>query len=191
MASTYTLAEMAEIIGKLDKLAPDSPEQATLHRQVRNLKSKGLIVPTQTLDARGTGGFDTLALYRARLFTVLYSVGFDAQRFDRLDRELEIAANSLSLDAFVAPSQRIEGGAIFHGGLLDAIRGIELGEAWDLTIRKQAPRVPGLKSEIVMIHHRDNTGAITPLPAEFAQELYRFTVSLNEVFEGLPALGDA
>lgn len=187
MAKTYTLAEMARLLADADRLPDDSEERGLLLRQVQNLNSKGMITPSGVKDDRGTTIFETIEVYKARIFTLLYRAGHDVKLFREVSRAM---TDHDSFDP--APSQSISGGYRSEGGLRDSIRGIAAGERWFLTLRLQAPIRDTFKPEVAIFHHEGDESASNAVLVEMglATLLYQGSIPLNAAFDRLPPLSE-
>ncbi|WP_374471048.1 hypothetical protein [Phenylobacterium sp.] len=76
---TYTLRQMAELIGAAD--GRNAEGVAYLHQQLRNLHAKGFLIAGERRGIGRTSSslFDEVELCRARLLSILYDLGFDAR----------------------------------------------------------------------------------------------------------------
>ena len=92
---TYTLRQMAELIGAADHR--DAAGVAYLHQQLRNLHAKGFLAAG---DRRGIGRtssslFDEVELCRARLLSILYDLGFDVRMLREASERMSPSASGV------------------------------------------------------------------------------------------------
>lgn len=176
----FTITEMAEM------LAPraTADERATLHRQLRNLHAKKRLESVAVRDERGTALFDRLALYRARAFAILTSIGFDidSPMFAAVaDAAIE---NPVTLENPPSATDAAEN-VLLLGGLRNAIRGIQAGERWQINLLMRGPYLHGFRKYQAEFVWKDD-----PQPVErddkVGATIFQAEIDLNVVFAGLP-----
>lgn len=121
--NTFTLREMAEEIGRLDRRDADSVDN--LHQQLRGLHQRRLFGAVAVPSGRAKAAvFDLPTFCAVRLLMVLSDLGFDARTL----RE----AHDFMLKSYVPLHPR--SGKVPVTDLDAAIEGIERGEHWTLAI---------------------------------------------------------
>ena len=186
MPETFTITEMADVLA--GRCASDE-QKALLHRQIRIFHKKGFLPIKAVKDARGTAEFDTLCLYRVRVLSALVSTGFDSDT--HLFREvIRAMTDNDYFSLFVAPSTVVDanGTRRLLGGLGDAVRGVAAGEKWLLTMSHQTPYLHGIRDCTAVFHHADDESVTRPTIVEGTayKTVFRGTIFLNDLFEGLP-----
>lgn len=127
----YTATEIAEKICSAQELTLG--DNTALHNRLKYIAKRGILKPARTVDGRGTLAFAKLELFRAAVFVELIGLAMDV-------RALEAVTNNAAKKFNVlAPSQKVPGGSLSRGGLVDAINGVAAGEQWFLKLWRVNP----------------------------------------------------
>lgn len=127
----FTATEIAEVICKAQELTLG--DNAALHNRLKYIAKRGILKPARTVDGRGTLAFAKLEVFRAAVFVELIGLAMDARALEA------VTANAAKRFDVSGPSQKVSGGAVSRGGLVDAISGVEAGEQWFLKMWRVNP----------------------------------------------------
>lgn len=127
-----TVTEIADLICQAQGLR--LKDHLSLHNRIRYLAKKGFLQDGVRIDDRGTLAFPLLEVYRAAIFADALALCLDGSAL----KAIQEAAPRFG-DTQPSPSMRIGGGVHSRGGLKDAIRGVDAGEPWNLSLRVQQP----------------------------------------------------
>ena len=134
--TAYTATEISHILCEADGLT-DREDQKVTHERIRHLAKRDFLRDAEEIDARGTKVFPEIEVFHAAVLCELLSIDMGAPV---LRKVTAAAANHplLTPDAW-APSQKGDGIRRSFGGLIDAVRGVAVGERWGLTIWQDKP----------------------------------------------------
>lgn len=127
----YTATEIAEKICAAQELTLG--DNTALHNRLKYIAKRGVLKNGRAVDGRGTLAFAKLEVFRAAVFVELIGLAMDF-------RALEAVTNNAATKfAVLAASQKVPGGSLSRGGLVDAINGVAAGEQWFLKLWRVNP----------------------------------------------------